>query len=810
MPADFDHCLENLKTLVEEMDDNGQSHRNEATTRLQFIDGLLFDCLGWNRSECVAEDNFAGKYTDYSLGTPYKHLIVEAKREDIYFEVPAGVTDLTYRIQRFEDDAPEVYAAISQAMGYCQSRGVPFGAVCNGHQLVAFLASRTDGVPPIGGRALVLSSHQQMVENFLILWNCLSREGVASRGLPVLLQETGERPPPDKLSLRIQKYPRHQRRNDLQTNLQVFGDLIIEDVVRAPVNEKDFLRECYASSGALSQCASISKAILQSRYSAKFEESLAGPSLTAATEKGGKPTITTEMIAQSATRRPVLLIGDVGVGKTMFVRHFISLDAAELLREAIIIYIDLGVQPTLAPDLNEYLQREISKQLHEKHGINVEEGRFVQGVYNMALSEFENSIYGRFRDTDPAEYEKRRVSFLEDKLATKSEHLRKSLEHIRKGRNQQIIFFLDNVDQRPDEFQQRAFLIGQSMAERWPAFVFVSLRPETFHRSKSEGTLSAYHARAFTIDPPRVDRVIHKRLRYAIKLLEAGTIGTSLTGVEFHVDLRDLLDYLKIIDYSFDKNDELIEFVDNVCGGNIRLALDFIRTFVGSGHVDSAKMLQIYRRAGRYTVPLHEFVRAVIFGNYRDYDPSYSEIANLFDISSSDGREHFLAPIVLAYLGLESQTSGSAGYVAAEALHRYGQHLGFQPVTIAEVLARLLRDKLIETETKVHLSGGVEGGNLYYRITTIGSYYYQKLACNFTYIDAMVVDTPIVDRKVQDKIKDEELISKRLDRAEEFRRYLDSQWEKIESVAEVFDWQHLSSQLKTEISSIKSRLPVAG
>lgn len=154
MPTDFDQCLENLKTLIEEMDDNGQSHRNEATTRLQFIDGLLFDCLGWNRSECVAEDNFAGKYTDYSLGTPYKHLIVEAKREDIYFEVPAGVTDLTYRIQRFEDDAPEVYAAISQAMGYCQSRGVPFGAVCNGHQLVAFLASRTDGVPPIGGRAL--------------------------------------------------------------------------------------------------------------------------------------------------------------------------------------------------------------------------------------------------------------------------------------------------------------------------------------------------------------------------------------------------------------------------------------------------------------------------------------------------------------------------------------------------------------------------------------------------------------------------------------------------------------------------------
>ncbi len=532
--------------------------------------------------------------------------------------------------------------------------------------------------------------------------------------------------------------------------------------------------------------------------------------LTAATEKGGRPTITTEMLAQSATRRPVLLIGDVGVGKTMFIRHFISLDAAELLREAIIVYIDLGVQPTLAPDLNRYLEREISSQLQKNYGIDIEDRRFVQGVYNIELSGFERSIYGRLRETDPTEYEKRRVLFLEDKLAERYEHLRKSLEHIQKGHNKQIVCFLDNVDQRNDQFQQRAFLIGQSMAERWPAFVFVSLRPETFHRSSSEGTLSAYHAKAFTISPPRVDKVIQKRLRYAISLLESGAIGTSIRGVEFHVDLQDLLDYLKIIDYSFDKNDELIEFVDNVCGGNIRLALDFIRTFVGSGPANTARMLQIYRETGKFNVALHEFVRAVIYGNYRDYDPRFSEITNLFDISGADGREHFLAPIVLAYLGLESQASGSAGYVAAEALHRYVQHLGFQPVKISGVLDRLRKKKLVETESKVPLSGGGEGRNLYYRITTIGSYYYQKLACNFTYVDAMVVDTPIVDRKVRDRIRDEAQILKRLDRAEEFRVYLDSQWKKIESAAEVFDWRYLSSQLKAEISSTRIRRQLAG
>lgn len=502
MPADYLQCLNRLENLVETATTASSEHRNEATVRLQLIDELLFDCLGWDKSECVAEDNLDGTYADYSLGRPQASLIVEAKKEDIYFDIPTGFDRLTYPIQRFEKEATDVFAAIRQAMGYCHARGVPFGAVSNGNQLVAFLASRTDGVPPMNGKALVFASLPAMVNNFKELWDCLSKAGVLSRGLSVLLQEIGDNPPPDKLSVRIPNYPRYQIRNVLQSDLQVFGDLIIEDVGNLPENEKRFLSECYADNGALSQYALVSKSILQTKYSSEFEESLAGPSLIAATGKGGTPKITSEMLAQSATRRPVLLIGDVGVGKTMFVRHFIAIDAADILQDAIILYLDLGVQPTLEADLDNYLQEDITRQLMQNHGIDIAERSFVHGVYHKELLGFEKGIYGSLRESDPVEFEKQRISFLESKINKTQDHLQQCLEHIHRGRNQTIIIFLDNVDQRPDEFQQRAFLIGQSMAERWPAFVFVSLRPETYHRSRTEGTLSAYHAKAFTISPP--------------------------------------------------------------------------------------------------------------------------------------------------------------------------------------------------------------------------------------------------------------------------------------------------------------------
>ena len=49
--------------------------------------------------------------------------------------------------------------------------------------------------------------------------------------------------------------------------------------------------------------------------------------------------------------------------------------------------------------------------------------------------------------------------------------------------------------------------MSEGLAQNWPMTVFVSLRPDTFYRSRAEGTLAAYQPRAFTISPPRVNVV---------------------------------------------------------------------------------------------------------------------------------------------------------------------------------------------------------------------------------------------------------------------------------------------------------------
>jgi hypothetical protein len=98
---------------------------------------------------------------------------------------------------------------------------------------------------------------------------------------------------------------------------------------------------------------------------------------------------------------------------------------------------------------------------------------------------------------------------------------------------------------------------------------------------------------------------------------------------------------------------------------------------MGSGHVDTQKIVGIYEDTGRYTVPLHEFLRAVIFGDSMHYDSERSPIANLYDISAPDGREHFLLPILLSSLSSWSGAGVESGFVETARVYARMQSLGF-------------------------------------------------------------------------------------------------------------------------------------
>lgn len=801
MDSEYEKSRANFEQLAAYYAAN-QADRNEATTRLQLIDQLFFECLGWSKEADVeAEQSEDGEYADYTFLAPRRIMIVEAKREGRYFEVPAGENRVVAKIQTVCRDNSDLEAAIKQAMGYCQKRGVPIGVVANGHQLVAFLGNRTDGISPMEGRAMVFPSFECMSGQFLRLWQALSRPGIEEKQLynELLGDALAELPP--KLATKIHGYPGIKARNVFQTDLQIVAELVIEDITRAPELEKSFLKECYCESGALSQHSLVSKAILETRYAALFDHTTGGPAVVPAkTKKGVSP----DLIADSLSRRPVLLIGDVGVGKTIFINHLIQVSAAEAFSHALDFHLDLGFGATLSASVREFVLNDIARQLESKHGVDVLERNFVYGVYDLDLKKFAKGIHGELAESDPSRYKEKQIEFLDRQISDQANHLRRALEHLTKARNKQIVIFIDNCDQRDDAVQQEAFLVAQELASHWPATVFVSLRPETFYRSLKTGALTGYHPKAFSIAPPRVNLVIEKRLEFALKLTR-GELPITVLPNKMTVTLGSLDALIRAFLFSLKNMHWLRECLDNVSGGNVRRALDLVKEFFGSGHVDTQKIVDIYQQTERYHIPEHEFLRAIIYGDGEHYNPEKSPVTNLFDVSYADSKEHFLLPLLLAMLSNASGVGVEDGFVETPRAYDHLQGLGFVPDQIDACILRAHRGKLIETSARRTPHSGNEMP-LSLRVTSIGAFHVERLASQFTYIDAVIVDTPVFDSRVRGKIRDVYSIQDRLQRGSIFRAYLDEQWNALSHMESWLPWPAMSEELRKDIVNIESRV----
>jgi hypothetical protein len=390
----------------------GEADRNEATTRLHLINSLLNDVLGWPTEQTAAEERFNGQYVDYALGRPATRMIVEAKRESSYFTIPVGVTSLVQRIPTLIEGGEAFQSAAEQVMRYCADRGVQLAAVCNGYQLVAFLGVRTDSTPPLEATALVFSSLSAMRENFHTLWQNLSRYGVEARNLHVTLREGETLSAPAALSAQIGHYPGYQRRNDIQTGLQILADLFLEDVTRDPDLQEEFLRETYATSGALSQYAMISRQILESRYSLLHETSADFEAEPVTLRKGMNPKLRDDIATSNVSRRPIILLGDVGVGKTMFIRRLIHVDARDVFDKSIVLYVDFGAQSSLRANVDEFVVAEMETQLLANYDIDIQEREFVEAVYRQEIKRFDGTIYGELKEFDPLGYRRERLNHL--------------------------------------------------------------------------------------------------------------------------------------------------------------------------------------------------------------------------------------------------------------------------------------------------------------------------------------------------------------------------------------------------------------
>ena len=799
---------EALSALRAWMDSQDTHYRNEAQTRLDIINRLVCECFGWSNSadrKVRVEVLENGERTDYELGQP-RVAIWEAKREGASFNLPPGIGrkaihDLPSIIQRGET----VREAFSQAQGYCNSRGVELAVITNGHQLVCFLASRGDGISPAEGNCFVVESLEQLDSRFATAWDLFSPDGIAEKRYVRILKHGGQPTIPAKLSSYLREYPKHRYLSDLQANLRTLSELLLQDIGETEVEEERFYERCYCLSGALSQHALMNRNLLEARYAALGEASQLNTVIESANPKGlhGEP-ITPDVLQEALSKRPVILIGDVGVGKTSFLKHLIYRGAKKVFDSALYVYVNLGVKGTLNTDIKQVVLREVERQLLERYQIDIREATFLKGTYAADIERFRRGAFGDVFTSNPEAATLAQAQMLHGFASNQPEHVRRSIEHLSKGRHHQVIFILDNADQRKDEVQQEAFLIAQELAKDWSCHVFISLRPDTFYRSRTAGVLAAYPHRVFTVSPPRIDEFLEKRLTYALDMAEGRMPVERLFGLKLNIG--SIAAVIRALLQSLERNDDLQELLANITGGNVRELLQFITTFFGSPNVNAEKIVEIAIRERSYRIPLHEFSKAALLGDYSHYHAESSLAMNVFDVRSPDPREHFLVLLILAFLDFEGDHRDLSGFSRQEVVLTEMMGQGFTATQIEDAIRRCIEKRLVETPHReiVTVAPGQDRREKY-RMTARGAYHCRRWVPTFAYIDAMSFDTPILDEGIRERALEaleSFSIRDRFERASAFRKYLKTQWLGGGIQVKYFDFNSLMQRGEQTFSAV--------
>jgi GTPase SAR1 family protein len=770
----------NLKEILASFPEESP-HWNEAQNRFQFVDRLLMECLGWEHPfvEVERRDDEGGK-ADYLLGKPVKAAL-EAKREAVAFDLLPAIGSATVRKLRPLVSACErLESSVLQVLSYCTLHGAQIAIVCNGPQLI-ILQSHIPGQSPLDGESYVFNGFTSYEQHFPLLWRLLSPEGIGeNRAYQQLSHFRNPRIPP-KAFTAIAEPMGYRYRNEFQENLRTLAELLLDEVEDNQAFKDEFYRECYVPLEANNRHLLLSKSIISARYK-RVGDTGSAPAVFNTTVEQGRIKLDKKIAEKTVGSRPIVVIGDVGVGKTSFFENLFSQLSSEDKQHTLFVHVNLGEQATLSENVKSYILHNVPEILKRKYRVDISSDDFVHKVYKAAIVDFEKSPEGRLKKISPIDYEKALISFLISKTTQRDTHLQASFDYLARHENKQILLVIDNSDQRNFETQQEAFLIAQELAASRNLLVFVALRPSTFFQSKLTGALSGYQNRLLTISPPPADEVLRKRITFAVRVAEGKAAPNALDGVRLNI--TSIVHFLRATLRSVKGSEKIRTFLGNITGGNTRLVIELITSFCGSPNVDSRRIVEIEEENGDYQVPLHEFTKHALLGEYSYYNQLSSLVAcNIYDVSSADSREHFLAALLIAYLASPLGNQNNDGFMPANGILTEMQRLGFNQDQTRICLKRLAEKRLIETPhahyREIRVSEDALPDQFSFRATSIGLYHIRFWLAAFSFLDATSIDTPIFDEGVRTKIfktAGSFEIKARYARAVAFRSYLEKCW----------------------------------
>ncbi|WP_417517990.1 hypothetical protein [Minwuia sp.] len=709
---------------------------NEADTRVKLITDILYHTLGWTHADVHNEERVSedGKTTwaDYTIRTGMTALVVEAKRVGAAFhEVPdARRTRLQGKIM-----SGATGEAIIQARDYARKLSLPFAIVTNGNSWIIFPANRIDQVRFSDSSAVIFPDLKSVLDtDFAEFVDLLSRDAVINGSLENELLGRIENQIEDRRLNRF--FPTGFSKITRHSLYPLIEDAIVtaftEDIVNS---DADLLSKMYV------QTPDRRRFDNRVRIHISKREAVSRKAPVRAMRAQEAKRVATIITEAGNRARPIamLVLGQVGAGKTTFLNHTRQVSAASIF------------EPKPDRPYPHWFQVDFRPFSPQESPLEFIIARLLEGINaDPFLSDFERCVRHAYKDEIDALFRgplfllrddegerKRRISqLLMDDFSKGLPYVEKLLAYAARTRG--VFLVIDNIDQfENSNTQSNIFSDSMALAQKVGASLICSMREATYIQHKHSPVFDAFDFDPISIEPPVVEAVLARRFFVARQLLE-GKNGefTAENGAEVKVENLSVI--IDLVQNSV-LGSAVGNLIDVLATSDIRLALRMTREFLQSGWTASGKALRIYESTGKYVMPQHEALRAIMIGTEKQYHEEFSVVGNPFDSRLAKTEAQMLRLFLLSAI-VNMSSDSSFRYLEGTEIQENFRQLGFGDELTARVLEDLCRFRFIHTTS--HTPPTFESS---YIVSRLGAYIVRYLTSDMMFLENVMMDTFVAD-----------------------------------------------------------------
>lgn len=345
----------------------------------------------------------------------------------------------------------------------------------------------------------------------------------------------------------------------------------------------------------------------------------------------------------------MLIVGNVGSGKTTFTRYFkhVYLENmhTELASKCEWIFLNMNLAPFSKHEIYSWIKKSIIETIKNDYSsLDFDDIETIKEIFKDEIKRFEKGL-GALISNNNNQYYKELFNLLNSKMNNEDTYLDALLKFIKEKYSKIPIVVMDNCDKRNKEEQLLMFEVAQWLRTQFRSIVILPMRDVTYDRYKSEPPLdTVVRDLVFRIDPPDLLKVLQARLEYLVRITDIQSETFILkNGFQVSIKRTELNEYFKCILVAI-RNDRWISSIFyRLSNKNIRNGIQIFEDFCKSGHLKSDDIFEMRVLEENSQIPTYKFENVLIRKNRLYYNSNESNFINLF---ASDFNDDYPDPYV--------------------------------------------------------------------------------------------------------------------------------------------------------------------